>query len=335
MNRQRLRSLIAASGPILSAVLLIGISVSYGGRFDVLAALTVFPVWIWLVPGLILVATGFARPNRRWMTVVAVGWLVCLFGFADEPWSLLRLATGPDTPTASETVIRVASLNCDIGNLNALNELAAVGADVILLQESPGRESLEKFGQKLFGEETGLVTGVDASILVRGQVVPVPLSANQRAFFVEARARLHSGVEVEIISTRLVPAVFRLDLWSVDCWREQSENRRKRREQVREIARRIEAIPVEIPLILGGDFNAPQGDAVFRLLEPRLHETFRERGYGWGNTILNSLPVLRIDQVWTTRTIRASRVVARQTRHSDHRMVVADLIVACSSSSQK
>jgi vancomycin resistance protein VanJ len=331
MNWPRLRSSIPALGPILSALLLVGASVFYGGRFDAVAAITVFPIWVWLVPGLILASTGFKQKRRRWMVVVGSCWVVFLLGFAEEPWSLLRLATTPDSSGPGETPLRVVSLNCDIGNRNALAEVEAVGADVVLLQESPGLDGIQKLGKELFGGGAGSVAGVDASLLVRGRVVPADLSANQRAFFVQARARLLSGVEVEIISTRLVPAVFRLDLWSPDCWREQTENRRRRREQLREIARRIDSIPDNIPVILGGDFNAPQGDAIFRLLGPRLHDTFREGGRGWGDTILNDFPVLRIDQVWATRTIRAAGFVSRRTRHSDHRMVVADLIVRQSS----
>jgi len=130
-----------------------------------------------------------------------------------------------------------------------------------------------------------------------------------------------------VICTRLVPAVFRLDLWSPDCWREQRENRQKRREQLRVIVRRLDSVPASVPLIVGGDFNAPQGDAVFHLLQTRLHDAFREGGRGWGDTVTNDFPVLRIDQVWASEAFRAVNVVVRGTRHSDHRMVIGDLVL--------
>ena len=57
-------------------------------------------------------------------------------------------------------------------------------------------------------------------------------------------------------------------------------------------------------MILGGDFNAPQGDAAFRPLAPRLRDAFRDGGQGWGNTITNDTPFLRIDQVWVSDEIR-------------------------------
>ena len=109
--------------------------------------------------------------------------------------------------------------------------------------------------------------------------------------------------------------------------REQARNRRQRRAQLRAIADRMGAIPGDLPVIVGGDFNAPQGDAVFQLLRPRLHDAFRESGRGWGDTVTNDVPFLRVDQVWVSETFRAVNVVARRTRHSDHRIVVCDLTV--------
>ncbi len=79
------------------------------------------------------------------------------------------------------------------------------------------------------------------------------------------------------------------------------------------------------PLLVGGDFNAPAGDAIYRLLRPRLRDAFAVAGRGWGNTALNDIPVSRIDQVWASDAFRPTAVTARRTAYSDHRMVVADL----------
>jgi hypothetical protein len=195
--------------------------------------------------------------------------------------------------------------------------------DIVLLQESPSRDDVEQLAQRLFGPEAGVVHGVDASLVVNGRAVPANLSPDLRAYFVQARVTLATGRVIEVISTRLLPAVFRADLWSPECWREQKENRRRRREQLRVIAQRIESSPV--PVIVGGDFNTPQGDAVFRLLRPKLRDAFTEGGLGWGDTIINDFPVLRIDQIWISGTFRSHAVVARGTRNSDHRMVICDL----------
>ena len=238
------------------------LSLCYGGRFDACAAITVFPAWIWLAPGLTLAILGWRRRGNRVVAAVSASWLLFLLAFAEEPWSLLRLATPPDSSWRERLgrgeALRVVTLNCDIGNLGAAAEVAAYHPDIVLLQESPGREAVERLGKELFGPEAGVVHGVDASLIARGSVIPAELPASLRSAFVQARVRLTSGIEVEVFSTRLIPAVFRLDLWSPGCWREQAENRRRRRDQLRAIAGRIDSIPDGVPVILGGDFNAPR-----------------------------------------------------------------------------
>ena len=145
-------------------------------------------------------------------------------------------------------------------------------------------------------------------------------------FMARSRVRLTSGLEVEVVSAHLLPPLFRFDLWSAACWRQQRQNREARRAQVEQIAAQLTAVPPGAPLIVGGDFNAPARDAALRPLQPRLRDTFREAGAGWGDTATNDTPVLRIDQVWVSDHFRAALVVARKTRHSDHRMVVCDLV---------
>ena len=76
---------------------------------------------------------------------------------------------------------------------------------------------------------------------------------------------------------------------------------------------------------MGGDFNAPAGDAIFELLYPNLRDAFGEAGVGWGNTITNDYPFLRIDQVWVSHHFQVQRVISRKTAFSDHRMVICDL----------
>ena len=58
----------------------------------------------------------------------------------------------------------------------------------------------------------------------------------------------------------------RLDYWSPQCWRSQTENRRVRRRQLEAVIEPAADIPPSMPLIVGGDFNAPAGDAVYRVL---------------------------------------------------------------------
>ncbi len=315
----------------LSALCCLALAVCYAGRFDSCAALTVFPAWAWLVPGLGVAALGLSRRGKLRAVAACAAWAVFVLVFAEEPWSLLWSWTAPPSDPRSVGgrggALRVVSLNCNVGNGQAAAEVASYRPDIVLLQESPGRGELESLASALFGASAGVVHGPDASMIVHGRVVPADLTPEQRSYFVQARVLLKSGLEVEVFSLRLVPAVFRLDLWSPECWREQARNRRRRRAQVSAVAARIALLPRHLPVILGGDFNAPQGDTAFRPLAPRLHDAFREGGRGWGNTITNDTPFLRIDQVWVSDEIRALGVVARRTVGSDHRIVVCNLAV--------
>jgi endonuclease/exonuclease/phosphatase (EEP) superfamily protein YafD len=308
-------------------VLCVLLAVCYVVRPDACAAITVVPVWAWTVPGIVLTAFNLkGRGNRKgWLVLVA--WVVFLFALAEEPWSVARGLVHPGRfqpqRQPEEKTLRIVSLNCAIGNRPAAEEVLAYRPDIVLLQESPSRVAVEELAQRLFGAEAGIVYGVDASLIVHGRAVPAELTPGMRGYFVQARVTMKSGQAIEVVSTRTLPAVFRADLWSPDCWREQARNRRTRREQLRIIAERIG--PISTPVIVGGDFNAPQGDAAARVLGPKLRDAFHVGGIGLGDTILNEFPFLRIDQIWISPDLDPVAVVARRTRNSDHRMVIGDL----------
>jgi endonuclease/exonuclease/phosphatase (EEP) superfamily protein YafD len=316
----------------LSVVLYLALTMIYLIQPDAFAAITVFPVWVWLVPGLTLAGLGWRPGSHRRVAVVSSAWCLVLLVMAEEPTSLLRSLTSSETARRAaerrHEAVRVVSSNCAVGNPNAAREVVTYHPDIVLLQESPSRDRVEALANQLYGVEGSVVHGPDASLIVRGTLIPADLPPKLRSYFVQARVRLASGIEVEVVSVRFVPAVFRLDLWSPQCWCEQAENRNARREQVDAIVRRLKAVPEAIPVILGGDLNAPQGDAAFRPFLPRLRDTFHKAGRGWGNTMINELPFLRIDQIWSSRSVCPLNVVARTTRHSDHRMVISDLVVS-------
>jgi endonuclease/exonuclease/phosphatase (EEP) superfamily protein YafD len=309
--------------PILSLLLWIVVATCYLLRPISCAAVTVFPTWLWLVPGLLLAGLGW----RRGRLAGAVGglWLLFLLGFAEEPWSLLR-GTIPARHESPTRVIRIVSLNCAGGSLEAAREVKRYQPDIVLLQESPSRDAVQQLARELFGEEGGWAHGPDASIIARGNVQPYPLSRDEKIFLTHARVTLTDGKPMEVIGLRLSPPTVRADLWSPDCWRQHAEVRRFHHEQIKAVMRRIEQIPLETPVIVGGDFNMPPGEAPLRLLQKRLRDSFRLAGAGWGCTITNEYPFHRIDQIWLSPHLRPTRVRAYRTQHSDHRLVVCDAL---------
>ena len=256
---------------VVSVALLGFVALSYLGRFDRCAAVTIFPAWVWLIPGLSLAALQWRLGNRRVGATLAVMWLAFAVLFADTRMSLLRgLRRWASSSGSAEThkvgdAIRVVTLNCAT-SARAASEVTECRPDIVLLQESPNRDDLRALSRQLYGGEGSVLWGPDASIIARGRITPVDIPSSLRGVIVCARIRLASGSEIAVIGLRLLPSPFRLDLWSPECWNDYTDNRRKRRNQLLAIVQETKAIPVETPLILGGDFNVPPDDAVFRLL---------------------------------------------------------------------
>jgi hypothetical protein len=135
---------------LISLALCVALSMAYAGRFDGCAAITVFPVWVWFASGFVPLALLLRKRGNRWILIAALAWMFFLLRFADEPWSLLRLAAHP--PTASGETLRVVSVNANIGNRGILADLALYRPDIVLLQESPSRADVELIAKQLFGE---------------------------------------------------------------------------------------------------------------------------------------------------------------------------------------
>lgn len=323
------------AGRVLALALIlycIAIAVVYRQRADAFAAVTVCPPWAWSLPAfLVLLAASTRRAGGRLLGLAWLAWLIFLPATADTPLAITRQAPSPAAapaePTTGKIPIRIISLNC--GNLNgrSAEDVIAYHPDVVLLQESPGPREVADLARKLYGERGQFLWNADASIVADGGVEPLPGHDPKNIHASAAIVELAAGAKIAVVSMRLEPAIVRLDFWSPACWREQTENRQLRRRQLRTMVENHAAVPADVPLVFGGDFNAPAGDAVFRELEPRLRDPFRDVGAGWGNTIVNEFPFARIDQIWIDDHWQAAVVQAQRTRRSDHRMVIADLLV--------
>jgi len=77
-------------------------------------------------------------------------------------------------------------------------------------------------------------------------------------------------------------------------------------------------------VIFGGDCNVPQGDRVFKQIENRRIDSFDGGARGWCNTIADSIPLLRIDQIWTSEGVRCVNAYVRKAAKTDHKMYIAE-----------
>lgn len=268
-------------------------------------ALTIFPSWIWLTFWL------FALPARKQKAFIfaTVAWL--LFGFYQvEEWqSMLRSLRSVEL---IDHDLRICTINCS-GSQEALLDAFAEAPDVILVQESPSREFIEG----LINEKEGYayLYGFDTSIIVRGEISGL----KDDGFYIAGDALIDSKRYV-IVSLRLLTSDPRIDLYSLDCWQSQAFMRTRQVEQMTEI---VDFLPSGVACIVGGDFNVPQRDKVFSFMGEGMVDSFSSGGRGWCNTILVDVPLLRIDQIWTSSELSCLDAYARRSEGTDHRLYTA------------
>jgi vancomycin resistance protein VanJ len=295
---------------VLNALTLLFLAVAYWQRLDGLYALTIYPPVAWFVGGVAFTLIGSRRHRVTAFWVLAVAWITFFLTFADEPHQWIGLLH-----RGSPEDLRVISLNCAGGTPEAAQEAMATQPAIVLLQESPSREDIERTARRVYGREVSVLTGIDGSIVADGRIEPVALPRGTNDF-IAAKVYLAGRGPIFVVSVRMLPPVFRIDYWSPECWEAYAQNHAIHREELAEIATWVRANAGELPVIVGGDMNVPPDPRVFRPLADWLDEATRDSGY----TAVNEFPLARIDQIWV-RGLRPVRSEAVRTVNSDHRMV--------------
>ncbi|MBI3966264.1 MAG: endonuclease/exonuclease/phosphatase family protein, partial [Chloroflexi bacterium] len=102
--------------------------------------------------------------------------------------------------------------------------------------------------------------------------------------------------------------------------------------EVEALVRRLGAAPR--PLLVFGDFNAPDQSPMYLRLSERLVDSHRAVGWGFGNTFPTSMrlgaadvpfPILRLDYVFHSSDIQTAGVHLGAGAGSDHLSLIADL----------
>jgi len=308
---------------MVSIALGIGTLACYITRWDAVAAVTFLPFWVWGIIGALLPLIAWRLQGRSRHLLISVAWAGLTLFYSDDLSRVIRPHLF-NKATAAGAHVRIVSLNC-AGQAAAAAEAGNWKPDIVLLQESPSSNDIVRLTREWFGEAGDCQVGLDCSILARGRLTR--LSDSKTVQFTRAHVALPQGTGIDVTSLRLVPPVVRLDLWSPACWRAHFYDRRVRKEQMQQLVDELQDFKANVPYVAGGDFNSPAGDAVSRLLKPRLKDTFREGGIGWGDTGINEFPVSRPDQIWVSRHFQTVAAWAVKTRNSDHRMVVCDLVL--------
>lgn len=78
-------------------------------------------------------------------------------------------------------------------------------------------------------------------------------------------------------------------------------------------------------LIVMGDFNTPLDSVLFESFRQYLTHAFESGGHGFAETWPMPLPVLAIDHIWVSKSIRVTSCKLNWSRLSDHRSVLANI----------
>lgn len=322
----RLARCLTAFGTALSVVLLALLVLAYATRPPAMALVTVLPPWFWAAPG-VLAAIFARRPGagRRTAGILAM-WLAFILVFCEEPRAAVtgfKAWPAPDWKRAKESGngLRVLTFNCGDGHGAAVREALSFSPDIVVLEESPTETEIR---QELASHpDMRLMYGFDVSIIARGELTPA--APKQARWMFNAAYATVGRLRLAIVGLRLRVPHFSFALWDPREWRLAAESQRDHGAEVSYVLQQLAGLDEGVPLVLAGDFNAPAGDPVFRTLPDRLRDSFREAGIGLGNTMMNDLPVSRIDQIWVDRRLRLHGTVSRKTATSDHRLVIADV----------
>jgi vancomycin resistance protein VanJ len=310
------------------------LSFAYLGRPDGLAGLFIWPAWIWIP---VLSPAGLFAPRGKRLRTLLLGgvtWTVLALVFWPDWRAFLSkgaLDPGPVRAAFASARrkgegMRIVSLNCGGGNIQAARDALRLDPDVLLLQESPSRKEVEALAKVAFGSASHAVTGPDASIVCRWPLRAKALpTGTSNVVVAQADA---PGLRLAIASLRLSPPVLRLDYWNPECWRAYADNRRERRLELAELWTLVVSQVSADSLVIGGDFNTPADRDVFAPLAATHRDSFKGwDGAGYGATAVNPFPLMvRIDQIWVPKSWDTLRSYAAPTGHSDHRLAVAEVV---------
>lgn len=296
---------------------------------DWLAAVVLVPPWFWMIPASLALLVSFRRWRSTFFRVTLVVAVAFLLLFVEQSQSLLRLSAWPtrewQTLCNDDHCLRVISLNCGDGGVRSLREVAEWKPDLVLIQESPGENIVRQVARELYGEEAFVLYHWNSSMIGRGRLQDQ--SPDESSHFVHGRVILPEGEQLDVVSLRLSAPVSRLDFWSSSFWQDHRDRRRDHRSEIEELLTHLEKHENSPRTIVGGDFNVAAYDAALWPLQERFQETFSEAGRGWGGTGSNESPLFRVDQIWVNEEFRIGATFSRKTLHSDHRMVVSDLLM--------
>jgi endonuclease/exonuclease/phosphatase (EEP) superfamily protein YafD len=301
-----------------------------------LALLQYLPFVVYLLPAAVAVlASGWLSWWWRGLalaslTVVLTALMGLCWGHSDEGYGRIRVM--------SYNVKAYLALGTPGGTTRLALEIMQHDPDVILMQDAGEIMSLQRspevFKSIMGGREVkAFGQYIIASRLPLKDCAPGLLPyRNQNHTFYHCVMTAH-GKEIDLVTVHFTTprdglnATRQEGLKGLDAWRGNVNDRLTQSGHLAEQLRLMTR-----PRIVAGDLNAPEGSTVVQaLLHTGLRDAFSSAGVGYGYTHGHSLwpgvSFLRIDHILVDNKIGVSQAFVGGSLGSQHRPVIADLLL--------
>jgi vancomycin resistance protein VanJ len=320
----------ACGGHVVVVLLLLAMNMASPDRWWWGAFLMYLPQALWALPSGILLPLAWWQA-RRWALWPAVSLALVAGPLMGWCWGSGRAPEG--------VRIRVMTYNVrswvTSSDAAITQEITDADPDILCLQDAPNVQGgplgatlkhwqIESFGEYVIASKFPMSQARVGDLSLRGEPhTYLTVDVNIRGHHVTVST-------AHFVTPRDVLAGLR----SVRHWRQGIApieiNVADRLTQARALARYMGA--VRTPLIVAGDFNAPvESLGVRTLTDGGLRDAFSEAGWGYGYTFGHTLIVqrsfLRLDHILISHDFAAMRARVGRQAGSDHRPVIADLVL--------
>lgn len=229
---------------------------------------------------------------------------------------------------SSSPTFRSMNFNIEQARHHSVAQIAAaIGAespDVVCLEEARDIEGFEfaRLSKEFPGWHTA--HGYNVALLSRFpleniQIHPMAYEATRRKIL-EATATI-KGRKVKVICVHYITTSMFRGGWNKISTQHFADEARVRRNTTQDLLELTRQSPY--PVVIGGDFNTPPRNALYRLLRAELTDSFAEGGWGFGYSWNTDFPLLRIDYLWS-KGLKVHRAWVSKTVASDHHPVITD-----------
>jgi len=316
---------------------------SYIRQPDMMAAVTVYPIWMWGFLGLLPAALAFVFWRARLSLILVILWSITIITASDETYALSRMGhnapePGPSKPFQSQETLRICTLNwgaTDYAKDEVKKQtkiILSYQPDIVFLQEIHPWQA-RMITDVLYSGGGDYRTGISSAILTRWKIDHTTPNTLQHSQHVTLKLppsfKYPNGRFIDCINFHLHSANTDMRLWRRSCWKSHSNNRKLQRHEVSSslnVLQNTTTFPTR-PAIVAGDFNSPASDPLHDLLRVQFNDSFSEAGTGWANTWHRRIPLHRIDYIYTNPLLKAVRSKTVIVPASDHRMLVSDFIL--------